>query len=344
MRKITIFLAYVLLSITLILLSSWGTLALFYANTADEIIRYSIVFLFGLISLVTLMTIIARKFHWQALTFYAISWIVLLLWYSTLQPSNDREWQEDVALLPYVTQNENNVTFHNIRNFHYRSELDFTPHYYDKSFDMRKLNGVDIITVYWMGPAVAHVFVSFSFEGGEHLAVSIETRKEKSETYSTLKGLFRQYELAYVVADERDVIGLRTNYRFDPIEDVYIYPMAGSREDAQKLFLNYIEKINALKEHPKFYNTLTTNCTTNIWLNVPSEIARLPISWKILVSGYVPEYLYENNRLRSEGLSFQALKERVHVNQRALDVGIVEDFSYQIRKVPSFRDKSLKRL
>ena len=332
MRKIAIFLAYTLLSITLILLSSWGTLALFYANTSHEIIRYGIVFLFGLISLVALVTIITHKFHRQALVLYTLSWVVLLIWYSTVQPSNDREWQEDVAVLPYVTQDEDNVTFHNIRNFQYRSELDYTPDYYDKSFDMRKLNGVDIITVYWMGPAVAHVFVSFSFEDGEHLAVSIETRKEKSEAYSTLKGLFRQYELSYVVADERDVIGLRTNYRFDPIEDVYIYPMAGSREDAQKLFLSYIEKINHLHEQPEFYNTLTTNCTTNIWLNADSSITRLPVSWKILVSGYVPEYLYENDRLWNDDLSFEALREQVHVNKRALDAGIGEDFSSIIRK------------
>jgi len=212
--------------------------------------------------------------------------------------------------------------------------MDFTPNYYDKSFDLAKLNGVDLITVYWMGPSVAHVFISFSFEDGEHLAVSIETRKEKSEAYSTLKGLFRQYELSYVVADERDVIGLRTNHRFDPIEDVYIYPMAGSREDAQKLFLAYIKKINTLHEHPEFYNTLTTNCTTNIWMNADPSIERLPVSWKILVSGYVPEYLHENERLRSEGFSFEALREHVHVNKRALNAGIGENFSHAIRTMP----------
>jgi len=333
MRKIAIILAYILLSITLILLSSWGTLALFYANTSHEVIRYGIAFFFALLSLVTLVTLIAQKFHRQALILYTFSWILLLVWYSTVQPSNHREWQKDVALLPYATQNENNVTLFNIRNFHYRSEMDFTPNYYDKSFDLAKLNGVDLITVYWMGPSVAHVFVSFSFEDGEHLAVSIETRKEKNEAYSTLKGLFRQYELSYVVADERDVIGLRTNYRFDPIEDVYIYPMAGSREDAKKLFLSYIEKINALKEHPEFYNTLTTNCTTNIWMNADSSIERLPLSWKILVSGYVPEYLHENNRLRTSDLSFEALREHVHVNKRALDAGIVDNFSKKIRTI-----------
>jgi len=332
-RKILSFFILIVLAFTLVLISSWGTLALFYASTSHEILRYAVAVVFALFSFIALITLVTRKYRQPAFVLYTFSWTLLLLWYSTVQPSNHRQWQEDVALLPYVKQTENNITFYNIRNFHYKSETDYTPDYYDKSFNLSKLNGVDIITVYWMGPAVAHVFVSFSFEEGEHLAVSIETRKEKNEGYSTIKGLFRQYELSYVVADERDVIGLRTNHRFDPIEDVYIYPMSGSREDAKKLFLAYIKKINALHEHPEFYNTLTTNCTTNIWMNANSSIERLPISWKILVSGYVPEYLYENNRLRTGNLSFEALREHVHVNKRALDAGIVDNFSKKIRTI-----------
>jgi len=189
-----------------------------------------------------------------------------------------------------------------------------------------------------MGPAIKHVFVSFAFAGDEHLAVSIETRKEKGEDYSTLKGFFRQYELYYVVADERDVIGLRTNYRHDPIEDVYVYPTSGTLEDARRLFLAYTEKINALQNSPEFYNTLTTNCTTTIWLNAQVNIDRIPMSWKILASGYVPEYLYENGRLHAEELSFPELRERVHVNERAHEAGMAEDFSYRIRKHPDTRE------
>ena len=328
------FFTLIITALVVVLLGSWGTLALFYANTSPELIRYGIASLFGLISLILLATFITRRYRLHALIFYTLSWGALLFWYSTVQPSNDRIWQNDVAHLPYVQIHENNVTFHNIRNFHYLSEYDYTSNYYDKSFDINKLEGVDLVTVYWMGPSVAHVFVSFSFKGDEHLAVSIETRKEQEETYSTIKGLFRQYELIYVVADEKDVIGLRTNYRFDPVEDVYIYPMTGTHDDAKNLFLTYIEKINALYEHPEFYNTLTTNCTTNIWLNAEHSRARLPLSWKILASGYVPEYLYENGRLKSEGLSLEALREKVHVNQRALDAGIVEGFSEKIRTTP----------
>ena len=333
MRKLISFLVLCIAVIVLLLLGTWGALALFYTSTLPEILRYSLALVFALLTLLTIISLIRQKFRLYTTIGYALSWALLLLYYSSIEPSNDRDWQRDVAVLSYAEKHENNITIHNIRNFHYKTEIDYTPDYYNKSFDINTLNGVDVIAVYWMGPAIAHVFVSFSFEDGEHLAVSIETRKEKGEAYSTIKGFFKEYELIYVVADERDVIGLRTNYRFNPVEDVYIYPLEGTKEEAQNLFSAYIDKINALKVKAAFYNTLTTNCTTTIWENAKSNIKRLPMSWKILASGYVPEYLYENNRLKSQGLSFEALREMVHVNQRALDAGISPTFSDDIRSV-----------
>ena len=205
-------------------------------------------------------------------------------------------------MLPYATISGDRVTVHNIRNFDYRSETDFSPAYYDKTFDLRELQSVDIVAAYWTGPAIAHDFVSFGFTGDDHLAVSIEVRKPKGEGYSTLKGFFRQYELFYVVADERDVIRLRTNYREDPPEDVYIYRTKSSSEARRRLFLEYMHRINALRTQPEFYNTLTTNCTTNIWTNSHVNPERVPLTWKILASGYVPEYLYEQGRLETMGL------------------------------------------
>ena len=183
-----------------------------------------------------------------------------------------------------------------------------------------------------MGPAVAHIFLSFHFSGDEYLAISIETRTEKGEGYSTLRGFFRQYELYYVVADEKDVIKLRTNYRKNPIEDVYIYPFTGTKKGAQKLFLEYVEKMNSLQSKPEFYNTLTTNCTTDIWKNSHVNDNRIPFSWKVLASGYVPEYLYENGYLNTQGLTFEELQRKVYVNERANRVKDCENFSYEIRK------------
>jgi hypothetical protein len=271
------------------------------------------------------------RWRWRAAGAYWVAFFALLAWFFSLAPSNDRDWQADVATLPYATVAGDIVTMHNIRNFDYRSETDYTPAYYDKSFDVSKLTGVDIIAVYWMGPAVAHIFVSFEFAGSDHLAVSIETRKEKGEEYSTLKGFFRQYELYYVVADERDVIRLRTNYRKDPPEDVYVYRAQGPLENGRRLFLDYVRKINSLKEKAEFYNTLTTNCTTNIWMHTLVNVGHLPFSWKILASGYVPQYMYEAGRL-DNSVPFAELQKRALVNPRAHGADKAQDFSRRIRE------------
>lgn len=258
--------------------------------------------------------------------------IGLMVWWATLEPSNNRDWQIDVSKLAYATINDNIVTVYNIRNFDYRSEFEYTPRYYNKSFDLNKLDSVDLIASYWMGPNIAHTFLSFGFDDKDYLAISIETRKEKTESYSTLKGFFRQYELYYVVSDERDVIRLRTNYRKDPPEDVYLYRVLGTKDDAKRMFLEYIYKINQLQNHPEFYNSLTTNCTTNIWLNSLVNADHVPFSWKILASGHVPEFLYNNGRLKTHRLSFSELQKKSKINLRAIQADKSIDFSSRIRE------------
>jgi hypothetical protein len=180
-----------------------------------------------------------------------------------------------------------------------------------------------------MGPAIAHTMLSFGF-GDEHLAISIEVRKEKTESYSSLAGFFRQYELVYVVADERDVIRLRTNYRKDPPEDVYVYRATGSIENGRRILLDYLRDVNELREHPRFYNTLTTNCTTMILAHATVNPGHVPWSWKILLSGYTPEYLYEMGRL-DRSLPFEELRRRSHVNPAAQAADQAPDFSQRIR-------------
>lgn len=255
-----------------------------------------------------------------------------LLWWQSLAPSNNRQWQSDVAVLPSATIEGNRITLHNVRNFHYRSELDYTPAYYDKQVNLDELVGVDLIATYWMGPAIAHVFLSFAFADGQHVAVSIETRKEVGESYSTIKGFFRQYELYYVVADERDVIGLRTNHRHNPPEQVYLYRLQGSLDNARRLFMAYIGQINKLHDSPEFYNTLTTNCTTSIWMNTQVNEQHLPFSWKLLASGYVPAYLYEQGRLSGSERPFASLQHDALINGKAQAAGDSPEFSRLIRQ------------
>jgi hypothetical protein len=323
-----------LLVVVVTAIGIWGALAISFLGPQNEIFRLILTLIFVGVCIATLIALAFPYWRWRILAVYCFLLMVILFWFFSIKPSDDRDWQTDVAVLPYATVQGNIVDVHNIRNFDYRSETDYTPAYYDKRFDLNKLNGVDIIAVYWMGPAIAHVFLSFAFEGGDHIAVSIETRKEKGEEYSTLKGFFRQYELYYVVADERDVIRLRTNYRHNPPEDVYVYRASGPMENGRRLFMTYIDKINSLKNKPSFYNTLTSNCTTSIWMNTHVNEKHVPFSWKILVSGYLPEFLYDQDRLDSGGLSFTELQRSAHVNARAKVADTDKNFSSVIRKIP----------
>ena len=324
--------ALVLFGLILLSLSLWGVALLYYQVSSSEISKIIIISSFSFISIATLISLFFYRWRWKIVSLYSVVFISLLFWYSNITPSNDRAWQKDVAILSYATQNYNLITLHNIRNFTYSSETKYKVDYYDRTFDLDKLSGVDVVAVYWMGPSVAHIFLTFSFEGGKHLAISIETRKEVGESYSPLAGFFRKYELYYVVADEKDVIRLRTNFRHNPVEDVYIYPAYGTKEEARELFLVYMKQINRLKKHPEFYNTLTTNCTTAIWKSTYEQLKNLSFSWKILLSGHFPEYLYENGRLDADGLSFLELQKKAYVNEKAKKVVKIENFSKAIRE------------
>lgn len=331
MKTLMRIIGLVLLGIIILLAGAWSLLTLTYAGSGNEFLRNASIAVVGIYLLATLLAMFSSRWRWRVLVGYLVLFFAVVVWFEQIEPSNDRDWQADVAVMPSATVEGDLVTVHNIRNFDYRSETDFTPAYYDKQFDLREFEGVDVVAVYWMGPAVAHIFLSFAFAGDQHLAVSIETRKEKGEDYSTVKGFFRNYEIFYVVADERDVIRLRTNFRQDPIEDVYVYRAAGSLEQGRRLFLEYVKQINGLTTKPEFYNTLTSNCTTTIWVNAHVNEQRVPLNWKLFVSGYLPDFLYENERLEAGNLSFEALRQQAHVNAKAIAAGSSLDFSKLIR-------------
>ena len=334
MTRMIAFTGLLLLGILAAASGIWTALLLLYAGPQSSGLNMALALAAAVMSLLTLASLFIRRWRWRMLTAHFAMFGLLLAWWATLAPSNDREWKPDVAKLSHATIDGDHVTVHNIRNFDYRSETDYTPAWYDKRFDLRKIEGMDLVAVYWMGPAIAHIFVSFAFAGGDHLAISIETRTEKGEGYSTLKGFFRQYELYYVVADERDVIRLRTNYRHNPPEDVYVFRLrGGTLENARRIFIDYINKINKLNESPEFYNTLTTNCTTNIWFHSKGNPGHLPFSWKILASGYVPEYVYESGLLDNR-VPFADLQRSAHVNPRAQAADTANDFSRRIRVAP----------
>ena len=307
----------------------WGALALHYSGLSPGWLWGAAAAALGLLALAALGSIAAGRRRAPLLAAFALAFAGLLLYWRTIAPSNDRDWAPEVARLPYATIAGDLVTLHDIRNFDYRTETDFTPAYYDRTFDLRRLAALDLVTSYWMGPMIAHVFLSFGF-GDQHVAVSIEARKERGEGYSSIQGFFKRYELIYIVGDERDLIRVRTNYRRDPPEDVYLYRARVPIENIRRLFLEYVRAMNALREHPRFYDTLTTNCTTTILLHTRVNPGHLPLSWKVLLSGHAAEYVYERGRLDTS-VPFSELQRRSRINDAAREADGSPDFSRRIR-------------
>jgi hypothetical protein len=263
--------------------------------------------------------------RWRAKLGIALAVILVMVWWTTLQPRQFRDWKPEVALAPHAVVEGDAVTFHNVRNFEYRSETDFTPRYELRRLDLRNLRGVDIFINYWGSPYMAHPIVSFDFGADGRICFSIETRPEKGEAYSALGGLYRQFELFYVVAVERDVIRVRTNHRKG--EDVYLYRLNARR--ARETFLEYVRTVNELHETPRWYNAITDNCTTAIrQQRAASE--RAPWDWRMLVNGFGDELLYERGAI-NRSLPFAELKRLSRVNERAVSAGEAVDFSAKIR-------------
>jgi Domain of unknown function (DUF4105) len=302
----------------------WGVGALYFSPLLPDEWRAIGAGGYALLTIL-LFVFLPRRGRTAAMAAFVFAILVVL--FLRIPASNDRDWQPEVANLPYATINGDRITIHNIRNFDYRTETDFTPRWETRTYDLSKLDSGDI--VYWAGKAIAHIMVSFGFAGKDYLAVSIETRKEKGESYSTLAGFFRQYELYYVVADERDVVRVRTTYR-QPQEDVYIYRINGPLKNLRRVFLDYIKSMNDLREQASYYNTLTTNCTTSILFHTRMNPESPPLPWKVLLSGYVPDYLYELGRLDT-ARSFAELEKLSLVNARAHAADRDPAFSQRIR-------------
>ena len=245
-------------SIPILLVTAWWTLALVFAGPDPAWLRTGLAAVYALGTLAILLWL--RPFAW-ALAAWGLAFVALLIWWSTIRPSNDGDWQPDVARLAQVEVRGEQLIVHNVRNFDYRTESDFTPRYEDRTYDLSALRGVDVFMSYWGSPAIAHTIMSWQFDNAPPLAISIETRKRKGQEYSAIKGFFKQYEIIYVVADEHDVVGLRTNHRG---EEVYLYRLNPTPELARALLLDYVDSINGLVERPQFYNALVDNCTTSI--------------------------------------------------------------------------------
>jgi hypothetical protein len=246
-----------------------------------------------------------------------------------LRPSNFRDWAPELALLSTIDIDGSQAKVRNIRNCQWRSEQDFTVRHYDKTFDLDQLDSVDFFMVPFSNmPALAHTMISFGFGGRDYLVVSVEIRHEKGETYQALQGLMNQYEIMYLVADERDLVLLRTMHR---LCDVYLYHTRATPRQARELFLDVAARVNQLAAQPEFYNTITNNCTTNIVQHINRlSPNRVPYDYRVLLPGLIDQYAYELGLLDTE-LPFEQAKARARINPLTYAYRDAPDFSQRIR-------------
>jgi hypothetical protein len=302
---------------------AWGALALHYAGPPWGTTILPIVW--ALVALAILAFV--QPFGRKAIA-VAVAGVVLLGWWSTLRPSNDRQWQPDVARTPTAEIEGDRLTIHDVRNFDYRTETDYTERWETRTYDLSKIDRLDFFMSYWGSPSIAHTIMSWAFTDGQHLAISIETRKEVGESYSAVAGFFRQYELYYVVADERDVIRLRTNYRG---EQVYLYPLRTPHDRVRKSLLQYVASFDDLAKNPQWYNAGTGNCTTTIRTNIERMGVSMPFDWRYLVNGYLNELLYEQNVIDTS-ISLAQQKAANNIDARAKAADKDPEFSVRIRE------------
>jgi len=282
------------------------------------------VFLLGVIAALVFLRGPMRKLGAMFAAF-----ILVLAWWLTIKPSNEGKWQPDVAQLARADINGDTVTLHNVRNCDYRTVTDFTPRWETRVVRISQITGIDIAINYWGSPWMAHPIVSFQFADAPPVCFSIETRKQVGQSYSAIGGLYRQFSLTYIVADERDVIRVRTNYRKD--EDIYLYRLTLTPAQARERFVEYLHALNTLHDHPRWYNAITTNCTTSIRTQHTSG-ERPRWDWRMLVNGKGDELMYERDIIAKGGLPFAELKKRSLIDAAAKDANDSLDFSRLIRE------------
>ncbi len=276
-----------------------------------------------------LWAVLRRKHPWVTRGVLLGVWLVVALYWMSIKPSNDRDWVTDVAVLPTVQFEGDKVTIENVRNITYRSADDYTPAYDRRTYDLGALHSVGFVVSYFSTlQGIAHTFLTFGFSDGQYVSISIEVRKELGESYSPITGLFKQFEITYIIGDERDVIGSRTTYRN---EDVYLYPMALNKADIRSLFEDMLVEVDKLTKEPAFYNTLYPNCTTSIvqhLRNIRPGSAQFDI--RMLLNGFSDQLAFERGALATD-LSFDEARQQFRINALARAAGDAPDFSQQIR-------------
>ncbi len=317
-----------LASLIMILSSIWALFALWFQAPGGIWGRIGLGGLWLLCLAGLLYWLWSSTSWWHGLLGYLALFAVLGWWWASIEPSNHRDWADDLAHISTGELDADQVRLDNVRNFDWRSQEDYDIRWESRDYDLSRLNSVDMITSNWGLAPISHVLVSFGFDDGEHLVFSVEIRRERHETFSELGGFFKQFELSIIAADERDIVRVRSNVRG---EELGLYRINLSPDDARELFRSFVLQSNQLAEHPRFYHTVTGNCTTIVFSMMKQIVNGLPLDYRLLLTGYLPAYVHEVGGMQPD-LSLEELQRRGRITQRALDAGDDADFSALIRQ------------
>jgi hypothetical protein len=302
-------------------LIAWATLAIYYSNLPWAVSRL------GLAAAFAAFAVWAFWLSHQRRMSVAVLFLGVVAWWMSIRPSHERNWRPEVAVMPRAIIDRDRVHLTGVRNFDYRTRDDFTVRYDEREASLSHLVALDFFVSYFSEVPVAHTFLSFIFDNAPPLSISIETRPEVGQGFAPIASLFKQFELIYVVGDERDLVGVRTNHRR---EAVYLYRLNTSADDARRLLLVYLTRIYELAERPEFYHLLTNSCTINIvrYANAAGRVGQFDI--RHLLNGLIDSYLYHSGRVDTT-LPFDELRRRSRINEAAQAANGAPDFSQRIR-------------
>ena len=306
-----------------VVLLGWTALAIYYSNLPWGWARIALALTFLAFAAWVFWVARRRRAYWALAGVFA----AIFAWWSLIPASHDRPWRPEVAVMPRAIVDGDRVRFTGVRNFEFRSRTDFTPRYEEREVSLSHLTGVDFYVSYWSEGVVGHTFLSFLFDNAPPLSVSIETRPEVGEGFDPLASMFKQFELIYVVGDERDIVGLRTDHRD---EEVFLYHTVISPEFARRLFMVYAKRINQLADRPEFYHLLSNSCTINIVRYANAAGRAGSFDFRHLLNGLIDRYLYAAGVVDTS-LPFDELRRRSRITQTAQRAGDGPDFPARIR-------------
>ncbi len=312
-----------------LLVTAWGTLAIYYSNLPWPWLRLALAIAYLAFAVWSLWLARGRR----PFLLFAGVYLALLVWWSFIQPSHDRPWRTEVAILPRAYVEGDNVRLTGTRNFSYRSRDDFDVRYEERTVQISHLQAVDLFVSYWHDGPVGHTFLSFCFDNAPPVCISIETRPEVGEGFDPIASLFKQFELIYVVGDERDLIGVRVLHRD---EDVFLYRIHASPEHARQLFRIYLNRINELAGQAEWYHLLSNSCTVNI-VRYARKIHPRPFNFRHFLNGFIDRYVYATGAIETD-LSFEELRRQSRLNEVVAKEFEAPDFSDRIRaQVPTIK-------